>query len=634
MNVSWKSDAATLAEAVRRRDVSAVELTRAALARVEKLDATLHAFCTPTPELALREAEAVDRAIAAGQTVGPLAGVPYGIKDLICSKDVLTMSGAVAYADFVPDEDDVVVERMRAAGAVSLGKTTVPEFGYSGVGHSPVSATTVNPWNIERTSGGSSAGSGAAVAAGLCPMALGSDGGGSVRIPSSFCGLVGVKASMGRVPLYPGTKDERYPGVSSWELLEHIGPMTRTVRDAALMLSVIAGPDERDRLSIPTSDVDWLELAKPRRPEGAACRLQLRLGLCRRRSGGAAGGRRGRACVREGPWLHRRGSTSWLYRSARRVLGAGGYGERSEGHARNRRRTRQQDDPASGGLHSTGLDRRGPDGRDHGSQGGDQQDVAFYAKVRPVADADAGRAAVRAAHPGCREDRRANGDAVPVARFHLPVQHDRSTCGERPRRIYQNGPAGRVADRRAPPRRRLGAASRRVVRGGEAVGGCVARNGAMTTTDQFRVAVEPYYRPVGDEVKVFEAAYRHRLPVMLKGPTGCGKTRFLEYMAWWLDRPLITVAAHEDMTAADLVGRFLLVPGETVWHDGPLTLAVRGGAICYIDEIVEARQDTTVVIHPLTDARRILPLEKKNEQVAAHPDFQLVICTIPGTRAP
>ncbi len=152
----------------------------------------------------------------------------------------------------------------------------------------------------------------------------------------------------------------------------------------------------------------------------------------------------------------------------------------------------------------------------------------------------------------------------------------------------------------------------------------------MTAIDVFRVAIEPYYRPVGDEVTVFEAAYRHRLPVMLKGPTGCGKTRFLEYMAWRLDRPLITVAAHEDMTAADLVGRFLLVPGETVWHDGPLTLAVRGGAICYIDEIVEARQDTTVVIHPLTDARRMLPLEKKNELVAAHADFQLVISYNPG----
>jgi nitric oxide reductase NorQ protein len=152
----------------------------------------------------------------------------------------------------------------------------------------------------------------------------------------------------------------------------------------------------------------------------------------------------------------------------------------------------------------------------------------------------------------------------------------------------------------------------------------------MIATDSFRIGAEPYYRPVGDEVAVFEAAYRHRLPVMLKGPTGCGKTRFLEYMAWRLERPLITVAAHEDMTAADLVGRYLLAPGETVWHDGPLTVAVRGGAICYIDEIVEARQDTTVVIHPLTDARRMLPLEKKNELVAAHADFQLVISYNPG----
>jgi nitric oxide reductase NorQ protein len=152
----------------------------------------------------------------------------------------------------------------------------------------------------------------------------------------------------------------------------------------------------------------------------------------------------------------------------------------------------------------------------------------------------------------------------------------------------------------------------------------------MSELDAFIIAEAPYYRPVGDEVAVFEAAYRHRLPVMLKGPTGCGKTRFLEYMAWHLRRPLITVAAHEDMTAADLVGRYLLVPGQTVWHDGPLTLAVRGGAICYIDEIVEARQDTTVVIHPLTDARRMLPLEKKNELVAAHADFQLVISYNPG----
>jgi nitric oxide reductase NorQ protein len=148
--------------------------------------------------------------------------------------------------------------------------------------------------------------------------------------------------------------------------------------------------------------------------------------------------------------------------------------------------------------------------------------------------------------------------------------------------------------------------------------------------EAYRIQSEPYYLPVGAEVALFEAAYASRLPVMLKGPTGSGKTRFVEYMAWKLKRPLITVAAHEDMTAADLAGRFLLAPEGTVWHDGPLTLAVRYGAICYLDEIVEARQDTTVVIHPLTDARRILPLEKKNELVTAHPDFQLVISYNPG----
>ncbi|PWT85596.1 MAG: AAA family ATPase [Proteobacteria bacterium] len=148
--------------------------------------------------------------------------------------------------------------------------------------------------------------------------------------------------------------------------------------------------------------------------------------------------------------------------------------------------------------------------------------------------------------------------------------------------------------------------------------------------DSYRIRQEPYYQPIGDEVAVFEAAYLSRLPVMLKGPTGCGKTRFVEYMAWRLQRPLITVAAHEDMTAADLAGRYLLAPQGTVWHDGPLALAVRGGAICYLDEIVEARQDTTVVIHPLTDARRILPLDKKNEIVPAHADFQLVISYNPG----
>jgi len=152
----------------------------------------------------------------------------------------------------------------------------------------------------------------------------------------------------------------------------------------------------------------------------------------------------------------------------------------------------------------------------------------------------------------------------------------------------------------------------------------------VMSLDEYAVRTEPYYRAIGNEITLFDAAYAHRLPVMLKGPTGCGKTRFVEHMAWRLGRPLVTVAAHEDMTAGDLAGRYLLGPEGTVWHDGPLTLAVRGGAICYLDEIVEARQDTTVVIHPLTDARRILPLDKKNELVTAHPDFQLVISYNPG----
>ena len=147
---------------------------------------------------------------------------------------------------------------------------------------------------------------------------------------------------------------------------------------------------------------------------------------------------------------------------------------------------------------------------------------------------------------------------------------------------------------------------------------------------QFMIAREPYYRPLSDEVERYVAAYEARMPVMLKGPTGCGKSRFVEYMAWTLGKPLITVACNEDMTASDLVGRFLLDINGTRWQDGPLTVAARIGAICYLDEVVEARQDTTVVIHPLTDHRRQLPLDKKGELVTAHPDFQIVISYNPG----
>ncbi|HEY3633165.1 MAG TPA: CbbQ/NirQ/NorQ/GpvN family protein [Jatrophihabitantaceae bacterium] len=148
------------------------------------------------------------------------------------------------------------------------------------------------------------------------------------------------------------------------------------------------------------------------------------------------------------------------------------------------------------------------------------------------------------------------------------------------------------------------------------------------------MADEPFYLPTGDEIELFRAAYEQRIPVLLKGPTGCGKTRFVEHMAWHLSsEPLVTVACHDDMTASDLVGRYLLSAEGTTWLDGPLTHAVRSGAICYLDEIVEARKDTTVVLHALTDHRRMLPVERLGVTVAAHPDFLLVVSYNPGYQA-
>ncbi|BBQ00255.1 amidase [Burkholderia sp. SFA1] len=252
-------DAVALAKAVRTRELSAVEVVDAHLARMDAVEPSIHAFCTVTAQSARDAAREVDARISRGDEVGVLAGVPVGIKDLVCTAGIRTASGSPAYKDFVPDEDDVVVERLKKADAIIVGKTNVPEFGYSGVGHNPVFETTRNPWNTAMTPGGSSAGSGAAVASGEVPFAIGSDGGGSIRIPSAHSGIYGIKPSMGRVPLYPGCRDERYPGVSSWESLEHLGPMSRTVADSALMLSVIAGPDPRDRHSLPHAGFDWMK---------------------------------------------------------------------------------------------------------------------------------------------------------------------------------------------------------------------------------------------------------------------------------------------------------------------------------------------------------------------------------------
>lgn len=261
-NEICRMGAVTLAKLIRTKKLSPVEVIDAVLERMDRLEPKLHAFNVPTPDLARKTAKKIEKAIMAKEDVGSAAGVPVGVKDLICTKGILTTSGSIAYKDFVSDVDDIVVERMRKAGAVIIGKTNVPEFGYSGASHNPIFETTRNPWHLERSPGGSSAGSGAAVAAGLGPWALGSDGGGSVRIPASFSGIYGLKGSMGRVPLWPGTRDERYPGVSSWEALEHIGPMTRTVADAAFMMSIIAGPDMRDHRTLPKLEMDWMKTIK------------------------------------------------------------------------------------------------------------------------------------------------------------------------------------------------------------------------------------------------------------------------------------------------------------------------------------------------------------------------------------
>lgn len=148
--------------------------------------------------------------------------------------------------------------------------------------------------------------------------------------------------------------------------------------------------------------------------------------------------------------------------------------------------------------------------------------------------------------------------------------------------------------------------------------------------EAYLIEQEPYYEPVGQEIELFETAYKNHLPLLLKGPTGCGKTRFMEHMAWRLKRPLLTVSCHDDLTASDLVGRFLISGGETVWVDGPLARAVRHGGICYLDEVVEARKDTTVVIHPLADDRRVLPMEKLGELLEAPPEFCLALSYNPG----
>ncbi len=262
-----------IAAGVNAGSLCPIEITKAALSRLEEVDPLLNAFVYVADD-AIEQAVKVAAKIAAGIPAGPLAGVPVAVKDLISTKDMPTTFGSPLYRDHRPEVDDVAVERLRAAGAILIGKTNCSEFGYGGFGHNPLFPTTRHPLDPTLTPGGSSAGSAVAVATGICPLALGSDGGGSIRLPASFTGLVGIKASMGRVPLWPGCRDPEFPGASGWESIEHIGPLARDARDAALLLSVIAGPDARDRYSIPCADLDWCAAAEAPVPRG------LRVAYC------------------------------------------------------------------------------------------------------------------------------------------------------------------------------------------------------------------------------------------------------------------------------------------------------------------------------------------------------------------
>ncbi len=233
-------------------EVSSVELTELFYRRIEQFNPQLNAYLTLCPDQALAVAQAADDAVRNGDDLGPLHGIPISIKDLEMTKGVKTTLGSAIYRDRVPDIDSIVVERVKAAGAVILGKTNTPEFGQSGTTENLLGDPCRNPWNPDYTPGGSSGGAAAALAAGLCTLATGSDGGGSIRIPSSFSGVTGIKPSQGRVPRYGGYGG---PAVNHFS---QSGPMSRTVRDTALLLQVLAGPDARDPNTLTDAPPDYL----------------------------------------------------------------------------------------------------------------------------------------------------------------------------------------------------------------------------------------------------------------------------------------------------------------------------------------------------------------------------------------
>lgn len=245
--------ATDLAEAIRRRRVSPREAVEAVLAQIARVNRAVNAFCTVSAEQAHEAAQAAEDAVVRDQPLGPLHGVPVSIKDLTLTRGIRTTFGSLAFADYVPQEDELIVQRLKAAGAIVVGKTNTPEFGAGGNTTNRLFGPTRNPWKLTHTSGGSSGGAAAALATGMGPLAQGSDLGGSLRIPASYCGVVGFRTSPGVVPIAPAPL--------AWDTLGVTGPMARTVADVALMLSVVAGPDPQAPLSVPGQPARWIEAA-------------------------------------------------------------------------------------------------------------------------------------------------------------------------------------------------------------------------------------------------------------------------------------------------------------------------------------------------------------------------------------
>ena len=267
-----------LGEAIRAKKVSPVEVVDAVLARIERLNPMLNAYCTVTAAAARAAAKEAEAAVMRGDALGGLHGIPVSIKDLVATKGVRTTHGSKLYEQFIPDEDAPVVERLKRAGAIILGKTNTPEFGHKAITDNLVFGPSRNPWSLEHTPGGSSGGAAAAVATGLGPLAVGTDAGGSIRIPSSCCAIFGLKPTLGLVAMAP-----TFGGL---ETLSHTGPMTRTVRDAALMLSSMVGA-EPTRYELPAGRGNRLSRWPRPRHSRTACGVEPGLGICGRGPRGA-----------------------------------------------------------------------------------------------------------------------------------------------------------------------------------------------------------------------------------------------------------------------------------------------------------------------------------------------------------